>query len=151
MTHRRLFHYFLIGNTLVLAVAWTVSLGYESSVSGMIPTHALSFYLEPGTINVQLMSASFGGYGVDASHLPRASSGPVLTTGNLRFTVEQEAWRFSSGRFGMGNIPLGNPPQDKALFVYFPVWLPFVVLAGGGYSAMRWRERRMDADEERLE
>jgi hypothetical protein len=120
MTHRRLFLYLLVLGTLVLGVVWWMSFRTWFTLSASSPPFTGSVHLGSATVSVVWNPQEKSPYP------PRLRTIPV-----------RRVPRGLAAVMGKWNMRTGNVYQ-----VAFPVWLPLVVLAAGGFALVRRVESR---------
>lgn len=129
MTHRRLFLYLLVSGTLVLGVLWWMSFRTWYTVSASAPPFTGSVHVGSATVSLVWNPQE------KSSFPPRLRTIPVRRTPRDLAAV-----------MGKWNVRTGN-----VYHVAFPVWLPLVVLAAGGYALVRHAEKRpRDREEKEL-
>ena len=144
MTYRKLYLWILVMAAVMLLGIWWVSLRtyagvflapggwHRATCGGVIAT------LTPGTITV--------GHAADVTWPDQFSFG-TAPLADFNGADSPESIRLEEqGRWGTFHIgrqtPIGVPPSVLPYVVAFPVWLPWFLLAGGGYAVMRRMEKR---------
>lgn len=139
MTYRKIFLFLFLTGTLVLGAAWYFSLRTYYSFFISSPAGACALDLDHGTFGIFYFPSS-DSWSQTFQTIP----------GDEQIGKEEDetsAW----GKFEMGTMrssgASGSTPPDR--YVYFPVWLPYLLLTGGVLVSARLLKRRSDAANER--
>lgn len=140
MTYRRILRYFLIGNTLLLAVLWWLSLRPDASFNVFVPGRHFHVRLHQGAVIMVTHAGPYPSFDVELFKVPAISMAflgkfPHGPAGALRMG--------SSDAF-----PTATGYSIHYLYGVVPVWLAYLLVTGAGMALLKWAERRSLDDAE---
>lgn len=142
MTYRRLFHYLLVGSTILLAGLWWMSLRYYAGILWVPSSH------RNGAVVGTFTRAS-----VAISHAPHLKSVSGITTAFYAIPLPGGPIGETAGPLGRFHVGEGTPPGFtpgvRANVVEAPIWFPYLLFVGSAYAFTRFLEKRSGAAREK--
>lgn len=137
MTYRRLFHYLLVGSTILLAGLWWMSLRNRSEFGFAAGTSIYYGILDSATISLEYHPARWWVDRFGAEFSPNTANDGYRADG---FGI--------AGESDMGWFNSGFPGAIPYWHLDIPIWVPYLLFMGSAHAFCRAMEKRSDAVKE---